>query len=133
VTAKISNAGVGLKVRVPTPLIPDTVTGEPGPNETILADAEVTMLAPSIRAATPARIGRDLHFKMRHAPLFGHQYMPTGSIAVALDDNLDSTVWTNAGGVDTAAPPAVPEPASLNLLSAGLIGLGILFPRRRWS
>jgi hypothetical protein len=57
--------------------------------------------------------------------------LPQGSIAVALDDNLDSTVWTNAGGVDTPTPPTIPEPASLSLLSAGLISLGILYRRRR--
>jgi hypothetical protein len=71
VTARISVAGVGLKVRVPTPAIPDTVIGEPGPNETILADAEVTMLAATVRAATAAMIGKDLDFSMRHTLFFG--------------------------------------------------------------
>jgi hypothetical protein len=31
--------------------------------------------------------------------------LPQGSIAVDLDDNLDATVWTNAGGVDTPTTP----------------------------
>ena len=57
--------------------------------------------------------------------------LPKGSIAVALDDNLDSTVWTNAGGVDAAAAPTISEPSRLSLLSAGLISVDILFRRQR--
>jgi len=45
--------------------------------------------------------------------------LPQGSILVALDDNLDSTVWTNDGGVNSP----VPEPSSLFLIGAGLLGM----------
>jgi PEP-CTERM motif len=60
--------------------------------------------------------------------------LPDGSILVALDDNLNSTVWTNAGGVNQPSiipdiPADVPEPASLAILSAGLVAFG-LFRRK---
>ncbi len=45
--------------------------------------------------------------------------LPQGSILAAIDDNLDSTVWTNDGGVNSA----VPEPSSLILIGAGLLGM----------
>ncbi len=48
--------------------------------------------------------------------------LPDGSILVALDDNGDSTVWTNAGGVNQGHH-SVPEPASLTVLGAGLLAL----------
>jgi hypothetical protein len=51
--------------------------------------------------------------------------LPVGSILVALDDNGDSTVWTNAGGVNRR----VPEPATLALLGLAFVGMG--FTRRR--
>lgn len=51
--------------------------------------------------------------------------LPVGSILVALDDNGDSTVWTNAGGVNHR----VPEPGALALLGLAFAGIG--FARRR--
>jgi PEP-CTERM motif len=50
-----------------------------------------------------------------------------GSIAIALDDNLDSTVWTNDAGVDGGGGGggggggSVPEPSSIVLLGSGLL------------
>jgi hypothetical protein len=52
--------------------------------------------------------------------------LPLGSILVALDDNGDSTVWTNAGGVNQRR---VPEPATLALLGLAFAGMG--FARRK--
>ena len=46
--------------------------------------------------------------------------LPQGSILIALDDNLDSTAWTNAGGVNLSS---VPEPSSLLFVGAGLLGM----------
>jgi hypothetical protein len=53
--------------------------------------------------------------------------LPLGSILVALDDNLDSTVWTNAGGVNRR----VPEPATLALLGLAFAGMGLSKRRKR--
>ncbi len=56
--------------------------------------------------------------------------LPQGSIAVALDDNLDSTVWTNDAGVNGTATPT-PEPATLLLMGTALLGLGRAFRKNR--
>ncbi|HLI30828.1 MAG TPA: PEP-CTERM sorting domain-containing protein [Terriglobia bacterium] len=57
--------------------------------------------------------------------------LPLGSIVVALDDNGNSTVWTNDGGVNsTTPPPTVPEPASMALFGTGLLGLAFLVRRK---
>lgn len=56
--------------------------------------------------------------------------LPQGSIFVALDDNLDSTVWTNAGGVNGRTTPT-PEPANLVLMGTVLIALGRVFRKPR--
>ena len=51
--------------------------------------------------------------------------LPQGSIVVALADNskFDSTVWTNAAGVNSTSP--VPEPTSLFVIGAGLLAMGL--------
>lgn len=54
--------------------------------------------------------------------------LPLGSIVVALDDNGNSTVWTNDGGVDGT----VPEPASFALFGTGLLALAF-FVRRKYA
>lgn len=53
---------------------------------------------------------------------------PTGSIFAALTDTGDSTVWTNAGGVNGTT--SVPEPATWLMLAAGLGLLGLARRRR---
>jgi len=62
--------------------------------------------------------------------------LPQGSIVIALDDNLDSTVWTNAGGVTGGAGGGggnsdAPEPSTLFVLGAGLVGLAVIRRYRR--
>ncbi len=54
--------------------------------------------------------------------------LPLGSIVVALDDTGDSTVWTNAGGVDSKT--TVPEPGSLALFGTGLLAVGFFLRRK---
>jgi hypothetical protein len=51
--------------------------------------------------------------------------LPQGSIAVALDDNLDSTVWTNDAGVNVGSTSPIPEPATMLLMGTALFGLGL--------
>jgi len=59
--------------------------------------------------------------------------LPLGSIVVALDDNGNSTVWTNDGGVNSSTPPpTVPEPASFALFGTGLLALAF-FVRRKYA
>jgi hypothetical protein len=57
--------------------------------------------------------------------------LPDGSILVALDDNLDSTVWTNDAGVNQGSMPSVPEPSALLCLGTALVGLGLMYRRKR--
>jgi len=59
--------------------------------------------------------------------------LPEGAIVVALSDNLDSVVWTNAGGIDALdGVSTVPEPSSLLVLTAGLLGFGYMRRRRAY-
>jgi hypothetical protein len=53
-------------------------------------------------------------------------------IADAVDEQLDSAVFIKGGSFsDTPTPTGVPEPATLTLMAAGLIGIGTLKRRRR--
>jgi hypothetical protein len=54
--------------------------------------------------------------------------LPQGSIAVALSDNLNSTVWTNDGGVNLVPAPPIGHGLPV-LLAVG----GLLFGFRLWD
>jgi hypothetical protein len=54
--------------------------------------------------------------------------LPQGSVLAALDDNMDSTVWTNSGGVNL-----VPAPPIGHGLPALLAVGGMLFGFRFWE